>query len=122
MVMTLARILAEEFEGDPWAAADPGDVSAAVERALMIVRGTITDTSGSEPLFGFDVMEALLGPFLGVGAARLEAAEPIEAIHAGREPKARGGARPCLDVRLSAHLLRELAEIWGQSPGERRLR
>lgn len=122
MTFALSTALAREF-GPQQGRLCTEAAAAGIDRALMIVRGSFSDGLGvpySE--VGSEVLAALLTPFLGVSEARLEAARPVELIRVEWHPPTANGERPCLDMRLSADLLRELARAWELSPREDRRR
>jgi AcrR family transcriptional regulator len=117
MVRTLARVLADEFSEVAGGGAPEGDrASRAIERATVRLRSGLLDRVRA-PIedLSAPLLEALLAPYLGERAARIEAARPVRAIAGAREPLMAGGARACLDVRLTADLLEELAEAWRAS-------
>ncbi len=116
MTSALGTVLAEEFERET-GRLDTDAATTALERALMIVRGRVSDGLGAPfAEVGSEILATLLTPFLGAPEARLQAARPVTPSRVAWEPPTPTGERPRLDVRLSADLIRELARTLESPP------
>jgi AcrR family transcriptional regulator len=117
MTRTLGRVLADEFDdAGAGGASDVDRATRAVERATEGLRAGLFE-GARVPLevLSYEILGTLLAPYLGDRAARIEAVRPVMPIASAPEPLMRRGERACLDVRLTAELLEELAVIWRES-------
>lgn len=112
MARILGRIVAEWFVEYP--ADETGALAAAdaVVRMMRTVAGTLheRDTTWTGRLYP-EMLEALLGQFVGARRARILAARPAPAVRPPEAPVGPSGGRVGLDMRLTADLIAELSAL-----------
>ncbi len=113
VVSVLARVVLEELDSCFPGPVPPGEVEAAIARALELVR---TAGSASSRTLLVALLETILTPHLGAAPARIEAALPAPEAATAQPRRLYPDGRASLDLRLTAHLLSRRADSMPWAP------